>query len=168
MTVTELTRPLNSSSTSAVRPERKPDIPWYTIGGDPEDVVWVSRLVDIGFAIYPLSLEHARTLLEFLRQEDLKTLENLLVERAAAFDDLRQILIEEREATVDVRFVVTGDLYRAETVVLQWIQDLREALQHLELDFIILPPSASPIAEWSNGGKVLYEHRGRPHRQGPA
>jgi hypothetical protein len=168
MTVTELTRPLNSSSTSAVRPERKPDIPWYTIGGDPEDVVSVSRWAEVGFAIYPLSLEHARTLLEFLRQEDLKTLENLLVQRAAAFDDLRQILIEEREGTVDVRFVVGGDLYDAETVVLQWIQSLRQALQHVELDFVVIPSSASPVTEWSQGGKVLYEHRTRPHRQGQA
>lgn len=167
MTLTELTTPGKSPSTSALRPE-DPFIPRAMLSGDPEDVIRVTRLPDLGVAAYPFSVALVRKLLEFLRNQDLQTLESLLAERAATFEHLQQIVVEDREGTVDVRFVVGGDLYDAETVVLQWIQSLRQALQHVELDFVVIPSSASPVTEWSQGGKVLYEHGTRPHRQGQA
>jgi len=164
MIVTEQIRPDTSPSTSALGPKR---VPVYARSlPDFEDIFSVSRLPKRVAEAYPLSFSRAQDLLDWVRQQEIARLDGLLRERAASFGNLNRVLIEQREGTVDLLFVISGDLYSGETVVLGWIQDFREALQHVELDFVVVPSSVSSDAEWSRGAKVLYERGARSPGQG--
>lgn len=164
MVVDEETRPETSASTSVLGP--KPIRVLTMSPMDFEDVVSLTGLVERVPEVYPLSFGRAQDLLDLVRQQEISRLDGLLGKRAAAFDDLVRVLLEQREGTVDLLFVVSGDLYSGETVVLQWIQDFREALRHVELDFVIVPSSVSSDIERSRGARVLYERGARPPGQG--
>lgn len=92
-----------------------------------------------------------------------RRLKQFFSRRAASFSEPLTISLRQSDHSADLLFAVGGDLYAGESVLLEWIQDLRDVAPEFVFDFIIAP--LSPAGHEWNGATVLYEHRsGSPHQ----
>lgn len=93
-----------------------------------------------------------------LEQEERARLRFFVGELAADARLVTRILVDYSEDTIDLLFVVQGDLYAGETDALSLMRRIRRNFPSREFDLMVLPASAfSPDFKWGSNREVVFE-----------
>ena len=95
-----------------------------------------------------------------LEQQQRASLGVLVADLAADTRLIKKTLADYREDTIDLLFVVEGDLYEGETQALSLMPRIRESFPTKDFDLMVLPASAfTQDFKWGTHGEVVYERR---------
>lgn len=93
-----------------------------------------------------------------LEHQERASLGSFVAALAADTRLITKVLADYSEDTVDLLFVVEGDLYEGETEALSLMRRIRRNFPSREFDLMVLPASAfSRDFKWGSNGEVVFE-----------
>jgi|SRR3990172_8796915 len=93
-------------------------------------------------------------------QKQRADLRSYVAREAAKRPCISTVVAEYRSDAIDLLFVVEGDLYDGETVVLRLERDLRHNFPDLSFDLMVLPASRyGPDFRWGSNSEVLFRRQ---------